>query len=287
MINKVGLSVAVMGLVVATSSQVWAGLDLRTSTSVLTYQNPGGVTGGGRNLENYSATFSALSLSDSATSTLASTDLTAQGGLGSTGQLRLGAYARGTADAYYLFGQDMQGAGSYNSGASAEWDDTIQIRNPGGPTPTTFFLSATLEGSVSEVGAFVYGALSVSGGGSSTIFSSGTLAFEGSLDADGFGSFSLLLIASVDANAQAAGGGEDHFAHTESTSNFLHTLTLSSVQVRDSNGTLVIPESLGYTLSFGSGMNSPDLQSVPEPTTLAGAGLAGLAGLIVPRRRKG
>lgn len=63
---------------------------------------------------------------------------------------------------------------------------------------------------------------------------------------------------------------------------FINTMTLKSITFAD--GTT--PESYGYSLIFGSGMVSPNVSAVPEPSTLALVGLGGVGVAISAYRRR-
>jgi hypothetical protein len=62
------------------------------------------------------------------------------------------------------------------------------------------------------------------------------------------------------------------------------TAGLSSIVVLDPTLGRVTPESLGMTISFDSGMLSPNLTSVPEPSSAASL-FIGMAGLLIYTRR--
>ncbi|WP_397569006.1 PEP-CTERM sorting domain-containing protein [Schlesneria sp. T3-172] len=87
---------------------------------------------------------------------------------------------------------------------------------------------------------------------------------------DGYGEFSYNLAAYTYSDDGSA------------SSNFINTLTLKSITFAD--GTT--PESHGYSLIFGSGMVSPNVSSVPEPSTLALAGLGGIGVALSAYRRR-
>jgi hypothetical protein len=67
---------------------------------------------------------------------------------------------------------------------------------------------------------------------------------------------------------------------------FFNTAKLHAVLLVTPDGEEVTPESLGYGVSFASGMPSPNAVAVPEPTSLAilGIGIAGMLGYGLRRR---
>ena len=97
----------------------------------------------------------------------------------------------------------------------------------------------------------------------------------------------MVLSSSVTGVANPIGGTEDKTIHVSSTADFSHTMKPTAVLVQDSLGAWVTPESLGYTLSFGSGMISPNA-AVPEPSSLImlAAGTLSLLGYSWNRSRR-
>ncbi len=69
----------------------------------------------------------------------------------------------------------------------------------------------------------------------------------------------------------------------------LHTAGLTGVKVIDAQGNVTTPEALGWNLTFGSGMASPNVApaAVPEPGTIVGLGVGIVGALGFARKRRG
>lgn len=222
-----------------------------------------------------------LLLSDGSAS--ASAGLTAPGG-----PLALRTYATGSASSVFI-PQVRQTASTFFAVAMARWHDTLTV-DSGGVVVESVFVTVKVTGELSEVGNSV---AEVGAGGwrGVGLTGPGTVTFEVSLWGNtGVGEYDLALQSNVFGRAQAVSqnGDTTESDYAAATSDFSHTMTITSVLVKDAGGNLVTPESLGYTLRFDSGMASPNLlpAAVPEPASLAllGVGAAGLVGGRLRRR---
>lgn len=283
-------------LLFVASSQVHAGIFLSANYLVSHDFHPSGVSGG---LEDGGQAGGGgvlqASLSFDGSIELASATAFAQGGLIDPGnQLRLKTFANGSADSFAFPGGEPSGFSVAIASSYALWNDSFSVRDLSGASVTSAVLVANLEGTLFSVGlaeASVNGTLSGSDGTNGISVqrdSPGVLTLEVNSDANGSFAWSISVSSHTTATSDPFPSSDVYQSlHSQGISDFSHSMTLSALLVRDSNGNLVTPESLGYTLSFDSGMGSPNLQSVPEPSSVALTllGAAALGGWGWRRRR--
>ena len=208
-----------------------------------------------------------VSLSDGLALGLVDAEVAASGGLyGPYNDLRLGTYTAGHANSYYNSNAD-QVLSIFQAWATAHWDDRFTVSGQAGiPFPSSVTMVVNVDGLLSggahsraQVGDFG------SGNTAEILDASGSLTLALRLDSNGQGRFFLDLESSA---SGAADLNSDLMPqHVAGISDFSHTLRIGSILMADAGGMMVTPESLGYSLSFDSGMRSPNLLSVPEPSS--------------------
>ncbi len=277
--------------------QARAGIDLGVSYSNSTYHQLYGEVIDNRSESDTQNASDVRSASISLGSSLpqSAVSVWAEGGLIGPGDgLKLRTFASGAANGFYGYtlnlGNYENTAGDFLGTATARWNDSVRLTGMTGMLPSSVFLVADVGGSLSSVGNSFAEVLAwlESSAGLVSRDSAGSLMIEVPLDSSGAGFWDMLLLAGVRGIAQAVGPPSSSTEYAGATADFSHTMMLSSVLVQDANGDLVTPESLGYSVSFDSGMASPNVSSVPEPSSVVmlAMGTVGLLGHGWLRRKR-